>query len=456
MSRKATPRVDPARIHPLADGPERKGPVVYWMSRDQRAEDNWALLYAQQEALLRSSPLGVIFCLAPGFLEATGRHYFFMLQGLEQTADDIESCNISFFLLRGDPAKVLPPFVKSCRASLLVTDFDPLKIKVRWREKVAAAAGCPVREVDAHNVVPCRFVSGKQEFAARTLRPKIHKLRDRFLTEMPRLEKHPHAWPARVRGASRDDIRSGRGGARGRAADFGFVPGGKAARACLRAFIAGRLDSYDTARNDPNLDGQSNLSPYLHFGQIAAQRVALAVADTAAAPEARDAFLEELIVRRELADNFCLYNPDYDSTAGFADWAGITLKEHARDRRPYLYTCEQLESAETHDELWNAAQTEMMQRGKMHGYLRMYWGKKILEWTRDPAEAMETALKLNNTYELDGRDPNGYAGVAWCIGGVHDRAWPSRPVFGKIRYMNLNGCRRKFDVEAYVRRVRAI
>ncbi len=170
----------------------------------------------------------------------------------------------------------------------------------------------------------------------------------------------------------------------------------------------------------------------------------------------KDAFLEELIIRRELSDNFCFYNPRYDSFDGFPEWARKTLNEHRKDRRPYLYSLEQFETAQTHDKLWNAAQTEMVKRGKMHGYMRMYWAKKILEWTPSPEVAMEVAIHLNNRYELDGRDPNGYAGIAWSIGGVHDRAWNERNIFGKIRYMSYNGCKSKFNIEGYVEHVKSL
>ena len=202
-------------------------------------------------------------------------------------------------------------------------------------------------------------------------------------------------------------------------------------------------------RNDPTREGQSDLSPYLHFGQIAAQRVALEVEGAPAGTKAKEAFLEELIVRRELSDNFCYYHPQYDSVACFPQWARKTLDEHHDDPREYLYTPAQFEQAQTHDDLWNAAQREMVQTGKMHGYLRMYWAKKILEWTSSPEEALKIAIYLNDRYELDGRDPNGYTGIAWSLGGVHDRAWAERKVFGKIRYMSYKGCKAKFDVAAY-------
>jgi deoxyribodipyrimidine photo-lyase len=220
----------------------------------------------------------------------------------------------------------------------------------------------------------------------------------------------------------------------------------------LKGFMREGLRSYDEARNDPTVDGQSNLSPYLHFGHISAQRVALAIRESDVGGKSRDAFLEELIVRRELSDNFCFYNRDYDRFEGFPSWAQTTLKQHLRDKRDYRYTLEQFESAGTHDELWNAAQMEMAKTGKMHGYMRMYWAKKILEWTESPEDALKIAMFLNDKYELDGRDPNGYVGCAWSIGGVHDRAWFERPVFGKIRYMSYNGCKSKFNVDAYVQK----
>jgi deoxyribodipyrimidine photo-lyase len=201
------------------------------------------------------------------------------------------------------------------------------------------------------------------------------------------------------------------------------------------------------------MDGQSGLSPYLHFGQLSPQRLAWLVARSVLPAEAKDPFLEELIVRRELADNFCLFEPFYDQFAGFPDWARTTLNQHRQDKREYLYSLADLEAGTTHERLWNACQRDLIRNGRLHGYLRMYWAKKILEWTADPETALEYAITLNDRYSLDGRDPNGYAGIAWSIGGVHDRAWRERSVFGKIRYMNIAGCRRKFDVDGYINSV---
>jgi deoxyribodipyrimidine photo-lyase len=431
------------------------GPVLYWMSRDQRVADNWALLYAQQESRIRGVPLAVVFCLVPDFLGATLRHYAFMLKGLEETEQTLRTLSIGFLLLRGDPAHEIPACAARLKAGLVVTDFDPLRLKTAWRSALAAALPVPLVEVDAHNIVPARHVSLKQEFGAYTLRPKHRRLCPGFITPMPAITRHPHAWPhasapvdwAKIRKALRVDPSVGE--------VSWLTPGAVAGLSLMRRFIREKLDAYPEANRDPTRDGLSNLSPYLHFGQLSAQRFALEVGASSAAQPAKDAFLEELIVRRELADNFCLYNPCYDAPSGFPAWAGKTLSEHAHDPRAYLYSRERLEGADTHDDLWNAAQMQMVATGKMHGYMRMYWAKKILEWTASPAEALQTVIELNDRYELDGRDPSGYAGAAWSIGGTHDRAWGERPVFGKIRYMNYNGCKSKFNVATYVERIRA-
>lgn len=446
--------VNRQRRRSLNQAPPGEGPVIYWMSRDQRVGDNWALLYAQELALARRQPLGVAFCLAPEFLGATRRQYGFMLQGLRDLATALQPLNIPFLLLVGDPEWELPRLVTDCRAGAVVSDFSPLRLVRGWRNAVAAAIGVAMEEVDAHNIVPCWVASPKAEYGAYTLRPKLKRLLGEFLEDFPPLVRHPIAWerqaPAipwsELAGTLKVDVEVPE--------VTWIIPGERHARAALEDFLQHQLPGYGARRNDPNAAGQSNLSPYLHFGQIAPQRVALEVADRPGHDASREAFWEELIVRRELADNYCYYQPDYDNFAGFPDWARKTLNQHRRDRRPQLYPQQVLESGATQDELWNAAQREMVHRGKMHGYLRMYWAKKILEWTASPEEAQATAIYLNDKYELDGRDPNGYTGIAWSIGGVHDRPWFERPVFGKIRYMSYQGCRGKFNVGAYIEKMR--
>ena len=441
------------RVRALRDGAAGQGPIAYWMSRDQRAEDNWALLHAQELALIRKEPLVVVFCLVPTFLNATMRQYGFMLDGLREVQGALRHKNIPFHLVSGSPEKMIPRFVNEHKVGLLVTDFDPLRVKRRWKEAVAGKIHIPFSEVDAHNIVPCWIASPKGDYAARTFRPKIRRALPEFLEEFPRLKRHPFQWNEDTEDLDwRRMERSLEVNTSVTGIDW-IKPGHKAAREMLRHFVARTLGPYNERRNDPNLDGQSGLSPYLHFGQISAQRVGLEVQKSIVGPASKEAFLEELVVRRELSDNFCFYNGNYDSVDGFPSWAQTTLEEHVEDKRPYLYSLQQLEGAETHDELWNAAQMEMVKTGKMHGYMRMYWAKKILEWTETPADALWIAIYLNDRYELDGRDPNGYVGCAWSIGGVHDRAWPARPVFGKIRFMSYNGCKSKFDVDSYIQRI---
>jgi deoxyribodipyrimidine photo-lyase len=438
------------RIRVLKENQQGKGPVVYWMSRDQRISDNWALLYAQEIAAQAAEPLAVVFCLVPDFLNATMRQYGFLLAGLREVEHDLVKLNIPFFLLQGQPEMEIPSFAHHWKASTLVTDFDPLRIKRQWKNSVARVLNIPFHEVDAHNIVPCWVASPKQEYGAYTIRPKLNRLLPEFLEDFPRLKKHPYPWnpwPAQI---DWKEVKLNLLVDKNIREVNWAEPGEKAARSAISRFIEEGLSMYNADRNDPNRAGQSGISPYLHFGHISSQRIALEVLKKKSAKESKDAFLEELIIRRELSDNFCFYSDNYDSTECFPEWAKKTLNEHVKDKRPYLYDPDDFEKALTHDDLWNAAQMEMVKRGKMHGYMRMYWAKKILEWTRSPEEAMKTAIYLNDRHELDGRDPNGYAGIAWSIGGVHDRAWNERNVFGKIRYMSYNGCKSKFAVDAYI------
>ncbi len=445
--------VNPKRTRVLKEGVPGPGPVVYWMSRDQRVRDNWALLYAQDLAFERKVPLAVVFSLVPSFLQATIRHYGFMLRGLIEVERNLLAKSIPFFLLSGSPPDVLPAFIAQANAGILVTDFDPLKIKRQWKEDLVKVLTIPFYEVDAHNVVPCWHTSPKQEYAARTIRPKIKRSLDEFLEELPTLKDHAFQWKGNAERTDWEQIINSLAADR-TVPEVGWIkPGESAALKMFRSFVTTKLESYDDHRNDPTKDGQSNLSPYLHFGQISAQRIALEVKRSEVDDTKKTAFFEELVIRRELSDNFCFYNEHYDTVGGFPQWSLKTQREHANDQKDYLYRVDEFECAETHDALWNAAQMEMVKRGKMHGYMRMYWAKKILEWSPTPGDAMETALYLNDRYELDGRDPNGYTGCAWSIGGVHDRAWFERPGFGKIRYMSYNGCRSKFDVDQYIKKI---
>ncbi len=444
------------RVRILKEGKRRAGLIVYWMSRDQRVKDNWALLFAQELALKQKAPLTVVFCLVPKFLGATMRQYGFMLKGLQEVEKNLAESNIPFCLLTGWPKEEIPKFVAIYKVGVLITDFDPLRIKKEWKKGVADEIDIPFYEVDAHNIVPCWIASPKKEYGAYTFRPKIHRALPEFLEEFPTLQEHPISWKEKSRKKDWNRVVKTLEVDRNVLEVDWIKPGEKGAQQLVRYFLENKLSVYDKWRNDPTKNGQSNLSPYLHFGQISAQRVTLEVLRSGADEKSKEAFLEELIVRRELSDNFCFYNSKYDKFVGFPDWAKKTLNDHRNDPREYIYSLEEFENAKTHDELWNAAQTEMVQRGKMHGYMRMYWAKKILEWTESPEKALEIAIYLNDRYELDGRDPNGYVGIAWSIGGVHDRAWKERAVFGKIRYMSYNGCKSKFNVKAYIEKFQAL
>ncbi|HPN37586.1 MAG TPA: deoxyribodipyrimidine photo-lyase [Melioribacteraceae bacterium] len=437
------------RVRILKDGSIGNGPVVYWMQRDQRADDNWALIYAQEIALKTNNPLIVVFNLVDSFIGAGLRQYYFMIEGLKDVEQRLNCYNIPFVILIGNPKEEIPKYLKEVNASLLVADFNPLKIIRRWKKEVFDFINIPFRQVDAHNIVPLWIASDKQEFAAYTIRPKITKLLNEFLTDFPELIKTNVNWEYKKE-INWDLLYSVIKVDKSVSIINSVIPGSRAAIKELNNFFNYKYDKYAELRNDPTKDYQSALSPYLHFGQISAQKVAYLSSLQDVNSESKKAFLEELIIRRELADNFCYYNTRYDSVDSFPDWAKKSLKEHEKDKREYLYVLEEFEHAHTKDRLWNAAQKEMLKNGKMHGYMRMYWAKKILEWTDTPEVAMETAIYLNDKYQLDGRDPNGYAGIAWSIGGVHDRPWFDREVFGKIRYMNYNGCAKKFDVETYI------
>ncbi|MGH6915806.1 MAG: deoxyribodipyrimidine photo-lyase, partial [Geminicoccales bacterium] len=293
----------------------------------------------------------------------------------------------------------------------------------------------------------------KHEIAARTLRPKLHRVWDEYLRGLG--EQTPSKDSRRLPlegGVDLADLRvllDGLGLDRDVPPVRRFEGGTSGARRRLVAFLRDKLKGYADDRSEPAAYQCSMLSPYLHFGQISPVEIALAArASTSGSRDDRASFLEELIVRRELAMNFVHFNPDYDSYEALPGWAKKTLAEHAGDPREHLYPRRQLEAAGTHDECWNAAMREMLHTGYMHNYMRMYWAKKILEWSPSPRQAFETALHLNNTFFLDGRDANSYANVAWTF-GLHDRAWTARPVFGKVRYMNARGLERKFDMKSY-------
>jgi len=447
------------RVRKLTNGSETAlgSGVAYWMTRDMRVQDNWSMLYAQMMALESKGPLHVIVCVPTSFLRMTWRHYYFMLGGLKEVAKECRNLNINFHLHSGKADHCFnPDFLRKFRIGLVVTDFSPLKEHLEDIDKVKKVIPNEValHQVDAHNVVSCWAVSDKQEYAARTIRGKITKKLPEFLTQYPPIVKHPVTAQAEIKEPQWESVeKTLKIDRKGYGVEpvVWAVPGTRGGLDRVHKFVTECLKIYADKRNDPVVDALSNISPWVNFGQISMQRAVLHAKNFEKSyPEAVASFVEEAVIRKELSDNFCFYNKNYGRLEGASNWAQQTLKEHAKDKREYIYTIEQWQKGKTHDDLWNAAQMQLVTEGKMHGFMRMYWAKKILEWTASPKEALETSLYLNDRFSLDGNSPSGYVGCMWSVCGIHDRGWKERPVFGKIRFMNYDGCKRKFDIESYI------
>jgi deoxyribodipyrimidine photo-lyase len=429
--------------------------VVYWMQRSQRALDNPALEVAVQAANLLRKPCVVFFAPAPFYPHANLRHYRFLNQGIPDIAAGLKRRGIGF-VLRRYPDHHLLKFCEEVWAALVVGDENPLREPEHWRKNVAGKIRVPFWTVDSDVVIPSKLLL-KEQYGAYTARPVIRRLLPEFLKPVGNTRAQIE-WkaPRGLKSLPADtDISSGWELDRSVPPVDTAMGGTNEGLKKLKYFIKSGLAHYVTDRNKPELDATSHLSAYLHFGQIGPHTVALAIQRARAPKTAKEAFLEQLIVRRELAVNFVRFNPDYDNFESAAAWAHKSLAEHAADPRK-IYSERQLENAQTHDPLWNAAQRQMVVTGFMHNYVRMYWAKKILEWSKTPAQAFQTAVYLNDKYELDGRDPNGYAGIAWAIVGKHDRPWFERPVFGKIRYMSFNSTSKKFDSKRYIQQMESL
>lgn len=425
--------------------------VIYWMQASQREEQNHALEFAITKANKLNKPLLVYFGITDNYPEANQRHYYFILEGLKEVQSSLEKRGIRILIQHISPKKGVIELAKT--ASLVVVDRGYTKIEQIWRNFVANNVMCPLIQVESNVVIPVEIASPKEEYSAATFRPKIKKHINYYLKTVERISPKRSLAQSKFSSLSIKDINaviSKLDISRTVKASQQFIGGTFQAKKHLRDFIEFKLDNYADLRNNPTKQVLSNMSPYLHFGQISPIYIALQILETN--DPNIDVFLDELIVRRELAFNFVFYNKNYDSFAGLPEWAKKTLDEHQKDPREYIYSLTQMENAQTHDPYWNAAQKEMTITGKMHGYMRMYWGKKIIEWTKTPKEAYRIAIYLNNKYELDGRDPNAFTGIAWCF-GKHDRPWKERSIFGKIRYMNANGLKRKFDADKYIDQV---
>jgi len=450
--------VEKNRIEKINEAELKDGEfVAYWMQSSQRLEYNQALGYAVEMSNQLNQPLLIFFLLNANFPEAEYGHFKFMIEGLKEIKNNLSKADINFYLVDYKEFEDLKKITKD--ASLVVSEKVYLKHLRQWKNEAADRLALPFYLVESNLVCPIEEVSEKEEYAAYTIRKKINKIRDNYLKEYQR-NSLDNKSKIELEASSLnlvDDLDHYLD-----SLNFDqeikyknyFVGGYLEAKKKLNEFIQKKLKEYDEKRNIPHLNYQSDLSPYLHFGQISAQEIAL---EAIKSEYDAEAFLEELIVRRELAFNFVYYNKDYDGCLEdiISDWAYQSLMQHKNDEREYIYNYEELEKGLTHDKYWNAAQNEMVITGKMHNYMRMYWGKKILEWISDPNQAYQWALKLNNKYSLDGRDPNSYAGVAWIF-SKHDRAWKEREIFGKVRYMNAAGLERKFDMEKYLNKINSL
>lgn len=436
--------------------------VLYWMQNAQRGRDNTALNAAIALGNILGLPVLVLFILAP-YPSANLRHYTFLLEGLAETARHLNQRGTPLLMRVGDPVQEVPRALREVQAAALISDEAATRVPRTWREEICARIGVPFACVDADVMIPTVHFQ-QEEWAARTLRPKVQRLLPTYSQPLVDLEVlHPLAKTPCDPGYAAQPL-----AALDRLSIDRSVPpsplfqGGQSqAERLLRRFLDERLAHYSEERNHPEHAGTSELSAYLHFGQIAIQRIVWETVHGELAGQeqreslykGRDAFLEEVIVRRELAINFVLRNPHYDTFEGCPAWGKTTLEKHRTDPREWIYTLAELEKARTHDELWNASQREMVATGRMHGYMRMYWAKKILEWSADPREAFDSTVYLNDRYELDGRDASSYTNISWAIGGRHDRPWgPERPIYGLVRSMSLAGMQRKIDTAAYIQR----
>jgi deoxyribodipyrimidine photo-lyase len=448
---------DPRVMIRSAGAPDPRGKcVVYWMQRAQRGIDNPALDVAIGVGNELRKPVVAFFAPVPFYPNANQRHYRFLASGIPDIAEELAKRNAGF-VLRAYPEHSLIKFCEEVGAAMVIGDENPLRETERWRVRASQLLKVPLWTVDADVIVPSRLL-GREHYGARTIRPRIHELLPQYLVPMKVVKARvPWKAPRKLQSLSlKEDFIAGWPLDRSLPPVVDWQGGTKQALKILREFVQSKLKSYPKDRNHPELDGTSSLSPYLHFGHIGPLTVAHAIQKAPAPQAAKQAFLEQLIVRRELSVNFVRYNSHYDSFESLEPWAGRSFARHSSDRRPVVYSEEQLERGETHDELWNAAQKQMVLKGWMHNYMRMYWAKKILEWSPSVAVAYQRAVRLNDRYELDGRDPNGYAGIAWAIVGKHDRAWFERPIFGQIRYMSNASTSKKFDSRLYIEQVKRL
>ena len=395
--------INPARIFEFNNKPVKNGKIIYLCEREIRAKDNFALQFALQKNEELNLPLKIIH---PKINYEYNPKQKFIDNQIEQAEMQFKNIGLDFEVIKKSPIEI----IKNLNPALIILDFNPI-----LKRDYLKNADFKIYEVDGHNIIPARFVSDKQEYSAATLRRKIYYKISPLLTEFDNLTTEKVE------------------------ADY-----------ILEDFIKNKLPYYAEYKNDISKNVLSGLSKYLNLGFISTQRVALEVIKSGVKDINKEVFLEELIVRKELADNFCLYSKNYNDFSGVPNWAKMSLENHKYDIRPYIYSIKELEKAKTHDKLWNATQIQLMKEGTIHGYLRMYWAKKILEWTISPDEALKMAIYLNDKYAYDAPSANGYVGILWAIAGLHDRAFIDYPITGKIRRMTYDSLKRKYDLRDYL------
>ncbi len=438
--------------------------VLYWMQLFKRCTHNFALNKAIEIANALKLPLVVYEGLKYYYPWASDRLHTFILEGVEEKKKTFSENGIRYvFYLQKDKSSAKNTIEKLAKeAAVLVTDDYPCFIVPGHNKKIVAKVAIPVYAVDSNGIIPISCFP-KEEYAARTIRPKINRLLSDYSDEMrtPKLlVRHPRLEldcpETKITDALIPKLVAACDIDHSVTASEIYKGGEEQARKRLRHFISGILPDYAGSRNRPEIDGSSRLSPWLHFGYISAQEIYHAVLEADAPRESKDAFLEELIIRRELSFNLTSRNPEYDSLDALPDWAKKTMKKHEGDKREVTYSRKKLEQGETQDALWNACQHELIHTGGLHNYMRMLWGKKIIEWTKDYETAFRLMVDFNNKYALDGRDPNSYAGILWCF-GKHDRAWgPERPVFGTLRYLSTKSWWSKVRAKEYIRKYSSI
>lgn len=431
--------------------------VLYWMQRSQRVAYNHALSYAIGVANAKGLPLLVAFILTPNFLDANARHYTFMLEGLKEVEEELTKIGIGFVMKKGQFAEEITKLAH--KAHTIVFDYGYLRDERKWRREVLdsikyANLAIDIALVETDVIVPVTISYQKVAYGAYVLRPQLHKYVDAFndYDSMPSVENSWHH--SQIHTSDISDISqviSSLGVDKTVGPSPFFRGGYQAAKRLLLTFIQSKYKDYPL-RSDPSLAIQSYLSMYLHFGQISPLEIYQNIL-TLPESESRDQFVEQLLVRRELAFNYVFYNKEYDQFKSMTEpWAYQSMENHENDVRPYLYSDLEIENGLTHDPYFNAAMDEMRITGFMANYMRMYWAKQILTWKQSYEVAYHLIVKLNNKYFLDGRDPNSYVNIAWIFGKM-DRPWPEKPIWGTLRSMNTMGLKRKFDIDTYVKQV---